>query len=178
MHEATDDRRRELGTSHASKVAQLCHIDRAKLRNGCVNSRRQGGQHWRDVACEQFLTFRLNRRELFRRECVAAGVGEEAIDDAGNVTHMKGRRGCPCRTGVPFLLRQRLGNLGDTLANLKKDVRDWLQEVGNAVDRPALPPFSLRHSTSARRQANPVGATLGWQYINRLVNLGAHLRAH
>src|SRR5688572_28562293 len=38
MHEATDDSRWELSPSHAAKVAKCCHIDRAKLRNGCVNS--------------------------------------------------------------------------------------------------------------------------------------------
>ena len=67
MHEAADDGRRELGPSHAAKVAKCCHIDRAELRNGCVNSGGQGAQNWRDVRCEKFLTFRLNRRELFCR---------------------------------------------------------------------------------------------------------------
>ena len=38
MHEATDDCRRELGPSHAAKVAECCDIDRAKLRNSHVNS--------------------------------------------------------------------------------------------------------------------------------------------
>src|SRR5437773_1947594 len=38
MHEATDDGRRQLGPSHAAKVAQCRYIDCAKLRNGCVNS--------------------------------------------------------------------------------------------------------------------------------------------
>jgi hypothetical protein len=39
MNEATDDGRRELGPSHAAKVAKCCHINRSKLRNGSVNSR-------------------------------------------------------------------------------------------------------------------------------------------
>jgi hypothetical protein len=38
MNEATDDGRRELGPSHAAKVAKGCHINCAKLRNGSVNS--------------------------------------------------------------------------------------------------------------------------------------------
>ena len=38
---------------------------------------------------------------------------------------MKGSRGDTCRARVPFLLRQWLDDLTDTLANLKKDVRDW-----------------------------------------------------
>jgi hypothetical protein len=38
VHEATDDCRRELSSSHAAKAAECCHIDRAKLRNGCVNA--------------------------------------------------------------------------------------------------------------------------------------------
>ena len=37
MHEATDHGRRELGPSHAAKVAECGHIDCAKLGNGCVN---------------------------------------------------------------------------------------------------------------------------------------------
>ncbi len=125
VHKATDDGRRELGSSHAAKAAECCHIDRAKLRNGCVNSCGQGAQNWRDVRREKFLTFRPNCRELFCRQSVAAGVGEEAIDDTGNMPDMKGRGGDPCRTRVPFLLRQRLDDLADTLANLKKNVCDW-----------------------------------------------------
>ncbi len=67
MHEATDDGRRKPGPSHAAKVAECCHIDRAKLRNGRVNSRGEGAQNWRDVRDEKFLTFQLNRRELLWR---------------------------------------------------------------------------------------------------------------
>lgn len=145
MHEATDDGRRELGPSHAAKVAKRCHIDRAKLGNGCVNSCGEREQNRRDVRCEKFLAFRLNRRELFCREPVAAGVGEEAIDDSGNMPDMKGGGGYPRRAGVPFVLRQRLDNLADTLANLKKNVRDWLEDGGNALDGTTLPPFSVRH---------------------------------
>ena len=64
MHEASDDGRRELGPPHAAKVAQCRDIDRAKLRNGCVNSCGERAQNGRDVRREQFLTFRLNRCEL------------------------------------------------------------------------------------------------------------------
>ena len=64
LHEATNDGRRELGPPHAAKIAQCRHIDRAKLRNGCVNSCGERVQNCRDVRCEKFLTFRLNRREL------------------------------------------------------------------------------------------------------------------
>ena len=67
VHEATDHGRRELGPSHAAKVAKCRHIDRAKLRNGCVNSCGERAQNCRDVRCEKFLTFRLNRCELFCR---------------------------------------------------------------------------------------------------------------
>ena len=67
MHEATDDGRRELRPAHAANVAQCRHIDRAKLRNGRVNSCGERAQSGRDVRCEKFLTFRLNRCELFRR---------------------------------------------------------------------------------------------------------------
>jgi hypothetical protein len=70
MNEATDDGRRELSPSHAAKVAECCHIDRAKLRNGRVNSCGQGAQNRRDVRYQKFLTFQLNRCELFSRECV------------------------------------------------------------------------------------------------------------
>jgi hypothetical protein len=80
----------------------------------------------RDVRREKFLTFRLNRRELFGRECVAAGVGEEAIDDAGNVSDVKCRGGDSCRARVPFLLRQRLDDLADTVPTLKKNEGDRL----------------------------------------------------
>jgi hypothetical protein len=31
---------------------------------------------------------------------------------------------------------------------LKKNVRDWLEDGGNAVDGPALPPLSVRHYLS------------------------------
>ena len=147
MHEATDDGRRELGPSHAAKVAKCRHIDRAKLGNGCVNSCGERAQNGRDVRREKFLIFRLNRCELFYRQCVPAGVREEAIDDSGNMSHVKGRGGYARRTGVPFLLRQWLDDLADTLANLKKNVRDWLKDGGDAVDGTALPPLSIHYLT-------------------------------
>jgi hypothetical protein len=58
---------------------------------------------------------------------------------------MKGRGGDSRGAGVPFLLGQRLDDLADTLADLKQDVRDWLKDGGNAVDRAALPPLGIRH---------------------------------
>ena len=61
------------------------------------------------------------------------------------MSHMKGRGGYAGRAGVPLLLRQRLDDLADTLANLKKNVRDWLKDGGDAVDGTALPPLSFRH---------------------------------
>jgi hypothetical protein len=132
-----------LGPSHAAKVTKCCHVDRAKLRNGCVNSRGQRTQNTRDVLFENVVTFRLNRRELFRRESAAAGVREEAIDDSGNVSHMKSRGGYPRRTGIPLLLRQRLNDLADALADLKQDVRDRLKDGRNAIDGTALPPSNM-----------------------------------
>src|ERR1041385_7959122 len=38
MHQAADDRRRELCAPHTAKVAKCCHIDAAQLRDGRVNS--------------------------------------------------------------------------------------------------------------------------------------------
>lgn len=64
VNQATDDGRRELSPSNAAKVAERRHIDRAKLRNGCVNSCGQGAQNWLNVRHEQLLTFRRNRGEL------------------------------------------------------------------------------------------------------------------
>ncbi len=155
MHQATDDRGRQLGPSHATEVAKCCHVDRAKLRDGDVNPCGESVQSHRDFRSGKFQTFRLNRRELFRRQRVPSGVGEEAIDDSGNVSHMKGGGGYTGRASVPFLLRQRLDDLPDTLANLKKNVRDWLKDIGDAVDGTALPPLSIRHvsSTSLWRAA-------------------------
>jgi hypothetical protein len=49
------------------------------------------------------------------------------------------------RLTIRVVLRQRLDDLADTLANLKKNVRDWLQDSGDAVDGTALPPFSVSH---------------------------------
>src|SRR6187401_3425976 len=74
-----------------------------------------------------------------------AGVGEKAIDHSGHMSHMKGRGGYPCRAGVPFLLRQRLDDLADTLANLKENVRDWLKDGRDAVDGTPLPPLGVGH---------------------------------
>jgi hypothetical protein len=105
MHEATDDGRRELSPSHAAKVAQCCHIDRSKLRYGCVNACGEDAQNGLDVRFEKVVTFRLNRGDLLWRQRVPAGVGEKAIDDAGNMSHMKGRGRHACRASVPFLLR-------------------------------------------------------------------------
>ena len=67
MHEATDDGRRELGPPYAAKVAQCRDIDRAKLRNGCVDPGGERAQNCRDVRREKVLAFRLNRGELFDR---------------------------------------------------------------------------------------------------------------
>ncbi len=148
MHQAADDGRRQLVPSHAADVAKCCHIDRAKLRDRCVNSCGQGAQDGRHVCCEDVLTFRLNRRELFCRQRVPSGVGEEAIDDSGNMSHMKGDGGYSGRAGVPFALRQRLDDLADTLAYLKKNVRDWLKDGRDAVDGTALPPLGIGHVSS------------------------------
>lgn len=149
VHEAADHSRREPSSSHTPKAAQCCRVDRAKLRNGCVNSCGQGAQSWRDVRCEKFLAFRPNRCELFRRQNIAAGIGEEAIDDPGNVMDMKGRGGDACRARVPFLLRQQLNNLAHALANLQKNICDWLKDGRNPVDRTALPPLSVGHLASS-----------------------------
>jgi hypothetical protein len=153
MHETTDDGRRELGSSHTAKVAQGRHVDRAKLVNGRVNARGEGAQHSRDVRCTKVKTFRLNGRELFCWQSVPAGVGEETIDDSGHVSHVKGRGGDPCGAGVPFFLGQRLDDRADTLAHLKKNVRDWLKDCGNTVDRTALPPLSVRHDSALPENA-------------------------
>src|SRR3954469_15574777 len=72
MHKTTDDRRRQLSPPDAAKVVQCGHIDGAQLRNACVNSARERIEDSRDVRCEKLLTFGLNRRELFRRQRMAA----------------------------------------------------------------------------------------------------------
>jgi hypothetical protein len=149
MHEATDHGRGKLGPSHAAKVAESCDVDRAKLRDSRVNSCRQGTQNCRDLRGEKFLTFQPNRRKLLWRECVPTGVGEKAIDDSGNMPDMKGGGGDTCRAGIPFSFRQGLDDFADTLANLKKNVRDWLKDGGDAVDGTALPPLGIRHVSTA-----------------------------
>ena len=67
VHEATDDRRRELRPAHPAETAKCCHIDRAKLRNRGINSRSEGAQDCRDLGSAKVAAFRLNRRELLRR---------------------------------------------------------------------------------------------------------------
>ena len=106
MHQAADDGRRELSAPHSAKVAKRAHIDGAQLRDGRVDSSGQAAQDFRDLGGADPQTFRLKGRELFRGECVAAGVREEAIDDAGDMTYVK-CDGCDTRrAGVPFLRRQ------------------------------------------------------------------------
>ena len=145
MHEAPDDGRRELGPSHTAKIAKCCDVDAAKLSYSRVNSRGQDAQDCRDIRSEKFLTLRLNGRQLLCRQCVPAGVREQAIDDSGNMSHMKGGGGYACRASVPLFLRQGLDDLADTLAHLKKNVRNWLKNAGDAFDGAALPPLSIRH---------------------------------
>src|SRR5262245_53533348 len=145
MHEATDDGRGMLWPPYTSKLAQRRDVDRAQLRQRCVESTRGRAQDSWDVCRDPLLALRTNRRELLRRQRLAAGVREEAIDDAGNVSHVKSRRRDACRPGVPLLLGQRRDDLADALANLKKNVRDWLEDGGDAVDGTALPPLGARH---------------------------------
>jgi len=147
MHEATDDGRGELGPSDAAKVAKRGHVDRAELRHRGVHSLGEREENGRDVRCEEFPTFQGNRRELLRRESMAAGVREQAIDDSGDVSHVKRRGSDASGAGIPLLLRQRLDDVADTFAHLQKNVRDRLKDVGNAVDGTALPPFRVRHGT-------------------------------
>ncbi|MFN0158047.1 MAG: hypothetical protein ACKVRP_08265 [Bacteroidota bacterium] len=64
------------------------------------------------------------------------------------MSHVKSGGGYPGGAGVPLLLRQRLDELADTLAYLKKNVRDWLKDGGDAVDWTALPPLTIRHLSS------------------------------
>src|SRR4029453_3955042 len=60
------------------------------------------------------------------------GVGEETIYDSGDVPHVKGGRCNAARARIPLLLRQSVHDLEDTLAHLKKNVRDGLGEWGGA----------------------------------------------
>jgi Family of unknown function (DUF5670) len=90
---------------------------------------------------------------------------------------MKGRRGYAGGAGVPFLLRQRLDDLADTLANLQKNVGDWLKDRGDAVDGPALPPFSVRHTLrfllmSGQRKRALCSATSGFESSRNVARLG------
>jgi hypothetical protein len=82
---------------------------------------------------------------LFFRQRVPASVREEAIDDSGDMPHMKGCRSDASRPGIPLCPRQRLDNLADTLAHLQKNVRDWLEDIRDTVDGTALPPLRIRH---------------------------------
>jgi hypothetical protein len=133
----------------ARKVAQCRHVDGAKLRQGGVDSCGEGVQRLRDIRREKLPLFRLNRRELLRREGAASGVGEEAVDDPGHVPHVECRRRDPGGAGVPFLLSQRFYDLAHALAHLQQNMRDRLEDGGNAVDRAALPPLGARHCHSA-----------------------------
>ena len=146
VHEAADNGRGELAPADAAKVAEGRDIDGAKLRDGCVDASGQRSQNRGDVRGGKLLPFRLDRGELFGRQRLPASIGEEAIDDAGDVPHMKGGGGDPRRSGVPLRLRQRTDDLADTLANLKKDVRDGLKDGRDAVDGTALPPFGVGHA--------------------------------
>jgi hypothetical protein len=91
------------------------------------------------------LTLRLLRRKLLNRKRIATGISEEAINNASDVSHMKGCGRYTGRASVPFFLRQMFDDFADTLAHLQKDVRNWLKDGGDAVDWTALPPLSIRH---------------------------------
>jgi hypothetical protein len=145
MHQAADDGRGELRPSHSTKVAERRDVDRAELGQGGVNPSIQRVEDRRDVPDREVRAFEPKRRELISGQHFAARVGEEPINDSGDVSHVK-RGGCHvCGTSVPLGLRQILDELADTFANLKQNVRDRLQDDGDAIDRTALPPLGIRH---------------------------------
>ena len=98
-----------------------------------------------DVRSGKLVAFRPKRGELLLLHRFAARVREQAIDDPGHVPDVKRRRRHAGGAGVPFGFRQVLDQFTDTFANLQKNVRDGLQDGGNAIDGTALPPLGIRH---------------------------------
>lgn len=143
MHEAANHRRGELRSPHAAKVTECRDIDCPEFRDRCINTDGERIQHPRDVVGNKFPALQSNRGELLRRQRAAARIREETVDNPGHVSYMK-RRGCHTgRAGVPLGRRQVLDKFADAFADLKQNVRDRLQDVGDALDGTALPPFGV-----------------------------------
>ena len=105
MHETADDGRRQLRSSYTPEVAECINRDVSKLCHRCVDLRGKCFQHGVDVASEKILGFRSHRGELLGRQDLATRVGEEAIDNAPDMSYVKSRRGNTTGAGVPFGLR-------------------------------------------------------------------------
>jgi hypothetical protein len=150
VDQAADDCRRKLRAPNPAKVAEGVDVDSSELVNGRVDPGVQCSSQCVHVTVVQFLAFRTKRDELLVGQRLAARVREEAVNDGGDVSDVK----CGCRhtgrAGVPLGFRQVGGQLVDAFANLKENVRDGLKDGGDAIDRAALPPLSIRHGRSSR----------------------------
>ena len=90
------------------------------------------------------LALRRERGTLRRRQLLAAGVGEEAIEAAGRVPDMKAdRRGA--RRGRPYLIHAQSPEVNlNFVAALKQPVGNRLKQRGCIRNGPAKPPFRRR----------------------------------
>lgn len=150
VHQASDYRRGQLGATDAAKLTECRNIDRPQLCKRRVNSHGQRLKRVRHICGGKEAAFRWDRVELFSGQCLAPGVSNQSVDNAGDVPNMK----CGGRdTGgavIPLLLRQITNHLSDALADLQEDVRNRLENGWNAINGTALPPFSTRHSRVVR----------------------------
>src|SRR3569833_1406276 len=146
MHETSDHRGRKLRSSDGAELAERRDFDRLQLVDRGIDARMQRRQHVANVSLRDLAAFRAQPRELRVVQRLATGIGEESVDDARHVSHMKRRRRNAGGSCVPLSHRQAGDELIDTLADLKQDVRNRLQQSRNLRDRTALPPLGISHS--------------------------------
>ena len=102
MHQTANDSRWQLRSSYTAEFAKAFHGNGSKLCHRSIDLRGKCFHHGLDVASEQILALGSHRRELFYSKGFATRVGEEAINNASDVSDMKGRRGHTTGASIPF----------------------------------------------------------------------------
>ena len=86
--------------------------------------------------------FLSKRRSLLVRQRLTASIGEEPVDHAGDMLQVETNRGNSGRTRPEQLGGKIAEHVASFVPRLYQRMRDGLQRIGYALDRPAEPRLS------------------------------------
>ena len=141
VDEQPQDRRRHAVAPDGPRLQERARVGRADLVeravHGVLERRRQPARGEGGAG----LALGPERGELGVRERLAAGVRQQPVEDAGEVLEVEPDRGPPRRPRPQSGVGHVAGDLRDVLSGLDERVRDGLEQVGDAGERPSQPGF-------------------------------------